>query len=83
MRKHQRGAARAIHLFAVVRLDDLHVKIGTERRGGELNQFNLQIHAQRHVAGLEHRYLIRGGTDELELAFAKAGCADDGWDLFL
>ena len=73
-------AARRVHLAAVVLFDDLDVEALAEHGGSALHELHHKVDAQRHVAGLEHRYPRRGLLDVVQLLLGVARRAqDDGY----
>lgn len=78
--QHQGRAARRVHLAAVVLFDDLDVEALAEHGGSALHELHHKVDAQRHVAGLEHRYPRRGLLDVVQLLLGVARRAqDDGY----
>lgn len=81
VRKHERGTARRIHLFAMVAFDDLNVKRRTKGRGSAPDERHLKVYAERHVAGLEDRRELCGTLYLPQQPVGQAGGADNERDL--
>ena len=60
-----------------MRFDDLDVPILAEAAGGFLDEVGEQVHAQRGVAGLQHRDPLRRRVEQPVVALFQPGGADD------
>ena len=74
--EQERCSGWRVHLHAMVHLEDFDVEILSQGGRRLADEPGEQIHAERHVAGLNDARMARGGLDLGEIRFPETGGAD-------